>query len=347
MGKYTGIECTVCSEKFAEDDDIVVCPECGAPHHRSCYEELGHCAYEQKHAEGEDWKRPEPEVKAESLVNQCEACKAINTPDAIFCEMCGAPLKHPAQKNDQGAAQNGIPRYPNMGAQQGGQQIPPFAVNIGMNPFLLPYGGVNPDEEIDGVKAKDIATFVGQSASYYLPVFKNMANGRFGGFNWSAFFFNALYFFSRGLTWLAVLLGIFYIIAMVVPDFIYEIELLRANPNFVEIVMQALANGKNYTEMLATPAGQDTMITVSNIFTYAYWFSCILWGVFANKIYKNYVIKTIKELKQRYGDTVEYQDALTKKGGFKSMRVTVIAVVFFSVLVFAQMTIMLLMQMPV
>ena len=30
-------------------DDIVVCPECGAPHHRECYEKEGHCHFADKH----------------------------------------------------------------------------------------------------------------------------------------------------------------------------------------------------------------------------------------------------------------------------------------------------------
>ena len=33
--------CPVCEEKFKENDEIVVCPECGTPHHRDCYNNLG------------------------------------------------------------------------------------------------------------------------------------------------------------------------------------------------------------------------------------------------------------------------------------------------------------------
>ena len=35
--RYSGLCCPVCKVKFKDDDDIVVCPACGAPHHRSCY----------------------------------------------------------------------------------------------------------------------------------------------------------------------------------------------------------------------------------------------------------------------------------------------------------------------
>ena len=32
--KYTGIPCAACGKKFTAEDDVVVCPECGTPHHR-------------------------------------------------------------------------------------------------------------------------------------------------------------------------------------------------------------------------------------------------------------------------------------------------------------------------
>ena len=36
MSNYTGCKCPVCQQPFTETDDIVVCPECGAPYHRAC-----------------------------------------------------------------------------------------------------------------------------------------------------------------------------------------------------------------------------------------------------------------------------------------------------------------------
>ena len=41
MLDYTHIKCPVCGDTFKEDDDIVVCPQCGAPYHRACYQEKG------------------------------------------------------------------------------------------------------------------------------------------------------------------------------------------------------------------------------------------------------------------------------------------------------------------
>ena len=56
---YTGIKCPVCEKTFTKQDDVVVCPECGAPYHRECYQKEGHCIFEEKHQKGESWQPPQ------------------------------------------------------------------------------------------------------------------------------------------------------------------------------------------------------------------------------------------------------------------------------------------------
>ena len=43
------LKCSVCHAYLFDDDDTVYCPVCGAPHHRECYNGLGHCAFEEAH----------------------------------------------------------------------------------------------------------------------------------------------------------------------------------------------------------------------------------------------------------------------------------------------------------
>ncbi len=44
--------CPVCKKQFTDDDDVVVCPDCGTPHHRECYNEIGKCFNENSHNSG-------------------------------------------------------------------------------------------------------------------------------------------------------------------------------------------------------------------------------------------------------------------------------------------------------
>ncbi len=41
MPKYYGCPCEGCGKPLTLQDDIVVCPDCGAPYHRTCYEKMG------------------------------------------------------------------------------------------------------------------------------------------------------------------------------------------------------------------------------------------------------------------------------------------------------------------
>lgn len=66
MTRFENKLCPVCRRPFTENDDIVVCPVCGTPHHRACYNEKGGCGVEEWHASGFVWEghlpgeEPEP-----------------------------------------------------------------------------------------------------------------------------------------------------------------------------------------------------------------------------------------------------------------------------------------------
>lgn len=54
--RFLNEKCLVCNNSFKEDDDIVVCPHCGTPHHRECYKENVKCANAEKHSEDFRWE---------------------------------------------------------------------------------------------------------------------------------------------------------------------------------------------------------------------------------------------------------------------------------------------------
>ena len=43
MGIHTGEKCFVCGQVFTDNDDVVVCPDCGTPYHRACWQKNGAC----------------------------------------------------------------------------------------------------------------------------------------------------------------------------------------------------------------------------------------------------------------------------------------------------------------
>ncbi len=47
--KENNPSCALCHAYLFEEDDVVYCPICGAPHHRECYNSIGHCALESTH----------------------------------------------------------------------------------------------------------------------------------------------------------------------------------------------------------------------------------------------------------------------------------------------------------
>ena len=55
---YEGLTCPVCGRLFLAGDDIVVCPECGLPHHRECWLTENRCAMADAHGTDHQWTRP-------------------------------------------------------------------------------------------------------------------------------------------------------------------------------------------------------------------------------------------------------------------------------------------------
>ena len=57
---YKNEICNGCNQPIKEDDDIVVCPVCGTPQHRSCWIANGECVNSSLHADGFVWQKSQP-----------------------------------------------------------------------------------------------------------------------------------------------------------------------------------------------------------------------------------------------------------------------------------------------
>ena len=206
--KYTDINCEACGVPFTDADDTVVCPVCGAPHHRACWNEAGHCAHEAAHAEGYVWTAPataqseqpepprrelqssdgdEPLENGEEIV-LCPRCGARNFGNDAYCLSCGQPLHdrtHPGAdgfQTDTAQTDDGRRR-----------------MSEEMLQSFRRFGGLHPDAPLDGIPVCEYADFVGGGSPGKL-LRKISLMERYGkkvSFLLSAFVFGPIWLFYR------------------------------------------------------------------------------------------------------------------------------------------------------
>lgn len=251
--------CEFCKSILFDDDDVVVCPECGAPHHRDCYNELGHCAAEELH--GTVCVEQEP-AEQDEQVRECPACGMKGSDDALYCSYCGARY--------DGARATPHPHY--LGADV--------------------LGGIGADEQIDGIKAEDVALFVRTNTARYLPLFKEMSlYKKRANWNWSAFFFPQAWLLLRknyfaGFISLAV--------GLVSTFLCGPLNLMLQN-------VQATAPSNDPAALieLQTAALQNAEPLVVGLFIVGMLLSLavsIVVGLFGDKIYKDNVTQRLKRI---------------------------------------------------
>lgn len=80
------LSCVRCKAYLFNEDDVVYCPVCGAPHHRECYNALGHCALEELHGTEKEYSK----IKTEEKKQQIEEKKQEPKRDTSFNSRMGA-----------------------------------------------------------------------------------------------------------------------------------------------------------------------------------------------------------------------------------------------------------------
>ncbi len=280
-----GQKCPVCDAYLFDNDDLVFCPECGAPHHRDCYAALGHCAFEDKHGTDEGYKPvkveqdslSQEEVKIEDAVKTCHFCGEQLEPNEKVCHKCGK-------------------------LQMAGQ---PFGATV----IIDPMGGVKPDDDIDGVTAKEVRLFVGANAQRYIPRFKAMAEKKKGSWNWAAFLVPHVWFFYRKMP----LPGILFSSLLLVASMLL-LPLAAIINTFPE---QATASTAVLAKYLV-----DNLSSINSLSLFLAFLSTVLEigiriaaGFMGDKIYKKTVISGIKKVKKSDDNSLPLELALAKKGG--------------------------------
>ena len=263
MLKYENQTCDVCGQVFDKDDDIVVCPECGTPHHRQCWFDNGGCINQHRHAEGFEWTPAVPETPAASQV--CPECGTQVSGSAVFCENCGKLLKANQETATQTFTTPG-------GGRIEIHQLPPFGMMTGTENAVA--------GDIEGVPLRDMAAFIGPNAHYYIFKFKRMiADARYKPFNFTAFLFRPLWFLYRKLWKMAILAAI--------------VNFTTSMPTAISLAVETGALASSYMF-----PGIETLMTAGQIVNFI---ANVIFGFIAIPMYKKDTVKRLKQIRLESG----------------------------------------------
>lgn len=254
-----GKKCPVCNSYLFAEDDVVFCPICGLPHHRSCYNSLGHCAKEELHGTDEQYdakKDAAPTQNADTAKPNdesiCPNCKNRLKKDMLVCPYCGRPK------------------------------------NASLFTFDA-LGGVKAGEDLgNGVTAGEAAEFVKINTTRYIPKFLSLKS-RKASWNWAAFLFPEGWFLSRKM----YLIGAFFAaIGVAAQVCLLPLMLLGNNAlggTYAEYFAEIMSN------LSLTGNGPLVVAAIGSVI---YLISRIVAGIIGDYIYRNHVIGAVTELRE-------------------------------------------------
>lgn len=283
MTRFENKLCPVCRRPFTKNDDIVVCPVCGTPHHRACYNEKGGCGVEEWHASGFVWEGHLPGEEPEPSNGQEE--------------QSGVDLsKHDDTEGQSGDYSDHRAEYPGGVPNGSFNAYGPDGQPVDIQEFLDQINRQTMDDTRgeDGVSAKELSCYVGKSVMHYSQAFAAFRAPAAPGqkkrkvfFNLCAGLFTPVHQFYRKLDAAGVILVLLEL-AYYVPT------LLSVAGSFSASVVGALqfaASGLYFAAKIAL---------------------CM----FGDYIYYRHCVKRIKQIRANYddGNSPGYYEALNAKG---------------------------------
>lgn len=301
MSNYLGSDCIVCGRKFDENDDIVVCPECGTPYHRECYMQSGECVNKELHLSGRSWWESSDSTKDNTENKKCPQCGNINKPHSIICESCGFPLVDELnERMGTKTSGHGLGGTDNVFEEKNFNNV----FNADMK-----YCGIDPEEKFDSVRLADLAEFVNTNRIYYLPIFKRIKDsGRKISLNFIAFLFPQIYFANRKM-WFWSAVSIVLSAVLDIPYIIYNmigLEMSGTLLNSIDIYsdqFKIIFNAANILNMI---------------------FKIIMF-IFSNWMYYRYSVNKIRKIKSIDDNPGDF--VLSAKGGTSTLFAVIAALI--------------------
>ncbi len=270
---FEGNKCPYCGKEFISSDDIVVCPECGTPHHRSCYKEHNACANEAKHGsyvwqsdllKSNNTDNSSIQNNTDSHENQdvviCNVCGNANKKNSKYCSKCGNLLSENSFHNNDDIK-------------------------------VIEVQQISADAKIDGIPIRDWLVYLGPTSIQHIRTFIKQNNNKSKlGFSLGAFFFPVLFYLYYKVWDIALLVLLIDIIC-----------------NLPTIMLQL-----NYpiASLLGISAARFT--TIANILSYAYLVIILLLSLFSKTIVRKKASKRIKDIRRSCTNEADYSALLLK-----------------------------------
>ena len=293
MPKYYGCPCEGCGKPLTLQDDIVVCPDCGAPYHRTCYEKMGLCIHAPAHGAGYEWKFPYQDAQ----LRTCPTCGERTLRSENVCRCCGAalPPESAEQPNDRAAAsaeQNQDFDYSRMYRDEMYRNFTEKVVDPVHRNVRAAFGK---DELIDGVPYQDWVDFIGTAAPVYLNDYSRMQLQHTKiSLSFSALLFGPFYFFYRK-AWK--------------PAFAFlAAELLLFVPTLLQM-MQITGSS------LSLGLSDSTYVVLGRVVSLASFALMLVRGMFAKWFYRKSAAEHIRRIRAEFPDDAQRSVVLSAQGG--------------------------------
>lgn len=315
MQDYRNKSCAQCGENFTENDEIAICPDCGTPIHRACWN--GHCPNEEKHGTGFDWDKAQATEVYKKMAEAgafdktgCALCGRADDGDMVHCPDCGTAM----HRSCYGAA-GSCPNEHNHGKKAPefdfyGEDTFESGSVIQINSFSDIIKGIKKKPITDhitgeeltcyGVKQQELISFLGEqylSTPRYLMMFLRMANsGKKASLNFFAGLLMPYYqFYQRMVGPAIILLVLNFILSL--PASVYQVKYMMDTS-----VASSLTSG--------------TLSDIMTILSFIGIAVQVLTAIFNDYIYMRWSVNRILGLREKYKDLPEseYYAALSKAG---------------------------------
>ena len=290
MPKYYGCPCEGCGKPLTLRDDIVVCPDCGAPYHRDCYEKLGRCIHAPAHSAGYEWKFP----YQDSELCTCPACGERTLRTEEHCRCCGALLppegaQEPADRSEPQANSETFDysTFYRQFQETGAPQVDPMRQT-----YQAAFGK---DEVMDGIPCRDWAAFIGPASPAYLSAYCRMELQHSKvSMSFSALLFGPFYFFYRK-AWK--------------PAFAFlAAELVLALPALIDMLQ---VTGSAFAPGLSTAA----LLNFSRVCSMLSFLLMIVRGMYGKWLYRKSAASRIRRICAEFPDAAQRKAVLCAQGG--------------------------------